>query len=315
MKKKISQFIFALSLALLFSQGSTICMKQDYYDDEEDTHAGEFMFEDNGQFVGMKYQNFESKKIKKLKRKIESWKNIKSSYAKLYFSLFSAKSIDKKMKKELQVKIDNADKERISAQDMVYHLQEKLRKLTGEKKKEKCIEREIKNEKLFKTPCCRRHVEKHLIFGGKCALCGKPVEPKPEEKYKKILKENNYYKILGVSQDANNRSIKTAYRKAIVMCHPDTKNIKDEDLAVEISKKINEAYEALFDKYMRIHHDWQLMTGMWKVSFKNWNAIKKIILIQKVEAWYRVEGEKWIKSYNITREVWQNIVKFFKSMK
>lgn len=64
---------------------------------------------------------------------------------------------------------------------------------------------------------------------------------------------NDYYKELGVSQDAEKSVIKKAYRKLAQEYHPD-KN-PDKPGAEEKFKKISEAYSTLSDKQKRADYD------------------------------------------------------------
>ena len=59
----------------------------------------------------------------------------------------------------------------------------------------------------------------------------------------------NYYKILGVKNDANKQEIKRAYRKLAIKYHPD-KGGTDEKF-----KEISEAYEILSDDNKRYKYD------------------------------------------------------------
>lgn len=61
----------------------------------------------------------------------------------------------------------------------------------------------------------------------------------------KKSKRKDYYKLLGVSKDANDHEIKKAYRKMAIQHHPD-KNL-DGEKGDEIFKEIGEAYETLSD--------------------------------------------------------------------
>ncbi|HET9014830.1 MAG TPA: J domain-containing protein [Thermomicrobiaceae bacterium] len=70
----------------------------------------------------------------------------------------------------------------------------------------------------------------------------------------------DYYKILGVSRDADEKTIKKAYRKLARQYHPDVN--KGDARAEERFKEINEAYEVLKDadkraKYDRFGADWE----------------------------------------------------------
>ncbi len=62
----------------------------------------------------------------------------------------------------------------------------------------------------------------------------------------------NYYEILGVADDADDKTIKTAYRKLARKYHPDLNDEKD---AEERFKEVAEAYEVLKDKDKRAEFD------------------------------------------------------------
>jgi DnaJ homolog subfamily B member 4 len=64
----------------------------------------------------------------------------------------------------------------------------------------------------------------------------------------------NYYTLLGVPKDADENSIKKAYRKLAIKYHPD-KNPDDRKTAEKKFKEINEAYETLSDKQKRSIYD------------------------------------------------------------
>jgi DnaJ-class molecular chaperone len=69
----------------------------------------------------------------------------------------------------------------------------------------------------------------------------------------------DYYKILGVARNADEKTIKSAYRRLAHKHHPDVSKRKD---AAERFKEINEAYEVLSDpekrrRYDALGSDWQ----------------------------------------------------------
>jgi len=72
---------------------------------------------------------------------------------------------------------------------------------------------------------------------------------KPEEK-----PEDNYYNLLGVKKDANDKEIKKAFKKKAIQHHPD-KNLDDVDSAKEKFAKIANAYEVLSDAEKRRVYD------------------------------------------------------------
>jgi curved DNA-binding protein len=81
------------------------------------------------------------------------------------------------------------------------------------------------------------------------------------------MEYKDYYKILGVSRDADEKEIKRTYRKLALKYHPD-KN-PDNKKAEDRFKEINEAYEVLGDPAKRAKYDrlgesyrsWQHRTG------------------------------------------------------
>lgn len=64
----------------------------------------------------------------------------------------------------------------------------------------------------------------------------------------------DYYSILGVSRDADDESVKRAYRKAAMKHHPD-RNPTNKEAAEAKFKEISEAYEVLSDKQKRAIFD------------------------------------------------------------
>jgi len=66
--------------------------------------------------------------------------------------------------------------------------------------------------------------------------------------------KKDYYKILGVSRDADQKAIKKAYRSLAMKYHPDRNPGKEKE-ANEKFKEINEAYAALGDPEKRRQYD------------------------------------------------------------
>jgi len=69
---------------------------------------------------------------------------------------------------------------------------------------------------------------------------------------RKFIREYQYYKILGLNKDASIENIKRAYLLIIRKYHPD---VNKDPNAIEIAKKINEAYEVLSDPEQRLIYD------------------------------------------------------------
>lgn len=73
----------------------------------------------------------------------------------------------------------------------------------------------------------------------------------------KRSKQKDYYKVLGVASDADERQIKSAYRKASKKFHPDKahkQGVSKEDAEKKMAA-INEAYEVLSDPELRARFD------------------------------------------------------------
>jgi len=64
---------------------------------------------------------------------------------------------------------------------------------------------------------------------------------------------DNYYNILGINEKASKDEIKKAYRNLQMKWHPD-KNLGNQD-AINMTQKINEAYEVLGDESKREEYD------------------------------------------------------------
>jgi len=68
------------------------------------------------------------------------------------------------------------------------------------------------------------------------------------------MAKRDYYEILGVSREADEKEIKRAYRKLAMKYHPD-RNPDDEDAADHKFKEASEAYEILSDSSKRAAYD------------------------------------------------------------
>jgi DnaJ-class molecular chaperone len=67
------------------------------------------------------------------------------------------------------------------------------------------------------------------------------------------MQRKDYYGILGVARDADEGEIKIAYRKLALQNHPDTN--RDDPLAEDRFKEINEAYDVLSHRDKRDQYD------------------------------------------------------------
>lgn len=73
------------------------------------------------------------------------------------------------------------------------------------------------------------------------------------ESYNENMSQKDLYEILGVSKNADDKEIKTAYKKLALQWHPDKH--KGDKGAEEKFKEINQAYEVLSDKQKRQQYD------------------------------------------------------------
>ena len=67
------------------------------------------------------------------------------------------------------------------------------------------------------------------------------------------MAQEDYYRVLGLEQDATDQQIKEAFRKLAFKYHPDRN--KDNPAAVEEMKKVNEAYAVLSDPAKKREYD------------------------------------------------------------
>ncbi len=68
------------------------------------------------------------------------------------------------------------------------------------------------------------------------------------------MAKKDYYEILGVAKDSDERTIKKAYRKLARMHHPDASK-ESPEIAEKKFKEVSEAYEVLADKDKRTRYD------------------------------------------------------------
>lgn len=80
----------------------------------------------------------------------------------------------------------------------------------------------------------------------------RPYTPEQVKICSDIIKEKDYYKVLGVNRDANEAAMKKAYKKLAVKCHPD-KNPAPQ--STQAFKKVNAAIACLTDETKRRIYD------------------------------------------------------------
>lgn len=75
----------------------------------------------------------------------------------------------------------------------------------------------------------------------------------------------DYYKILGIDEDADRKAVKTAYRRLARKYHPDVSDDKDAEARF---KEVSEAYEVLSDETKRAEYDQLRKYGQGGESFE-----------------------------------------------
>ena len=113
----------------------------------------------------------------------------------------------------------------------------------------------------FESKKNRDYEKYHSDWSDEENVLGSRKSKKFDEKFRKELEESDvpdYYKILGVAQDASQNEIKNKYRKLAKVLHPDkTKDSKSEKKMAEINK----AYEVLSDDQRREQYDKYMSTS------------------------------------------------------
>lgn len=84
--------------------------------------------------------------------------------------------------------------------------------------------------------------------------------------------KKDYYKILGVKENCNEKDIKNAYKKLALEWHPDKSKHDD---AMKVFKEINEAYRALHNKKRRKIYDTYRKEYKMEYGIKSDTPIKK----------------------------------------
>jgi len=76
--------------------------------------------------------------------------------------------------------------------------------------------------------------------------------PDQKEAIDRLLQNHNYYKILGVTDDATEENLKRQYKKLALQFHPDKNRAPRAD---EAFKAISNAYQILSEPSKRQHYD------------------------------------------------------------
>ena len=92
----------------------------------------------------------------------------------------------------------------------------------------------------------------------------------------------NYYSILGVTHESNEKEIKKSYYKLSFVYHPD----RNKDIDTTIFNSITEAYDILMDLSLREEYDKKSKFG------KNYNELEELFVVN-VEFDYEKENQKY----------------------
>ena len=89
--------------------------------------------------------------------------------------------------------------------------------------------------------------------------------------------EINYYKILGVNENASNNELRKAFCKLSIELHPDTTSLELED-AKNKFQKVLEAYENLNNSNLRKIYDEKLQVNSKKPNKTNLNVLNPLVM-------------------------------------
>ena len=89
--------------------------------------------------------------------------------------------------------------------------------------------------------------------------------------------EINYYKILGVNENASNHELRKAFCKLSIELHPDTTSLELED-AKNKFQKVLEAYENLNNSNLRKLYDEKLRVNLKKPDKTNVNVLNPLVV-------------------------------------
>lgn len=124
------------------------------------------------------------------------------------------------------------------------------------------------------------------------------------------FESKDLYKILGISKNANEKEIRSAYKKLAIKYHPD-KNPNNKEKSEEIFKKISKAYEVLSNKEKRNRYDMGL--GENDTNNNPYNNTKNYTYMQANDIFTNffgnnINGFKFMNSTNIPSNYYRTSV-------
>ena len=103
----------------------------------------------------------------------------------------------------------------------------------------------------------------------------------------------DYYKLLGINEDASTIEIKSAFRLAAKKYHPDVN--KDNDKAAKLFAVINEGYQILSNKRLKTAYDYKLSLNKYAQTLDNKNYNNKYAQKVSNKRRHRYSNEEIIK--------------------